>query len=118
MFYSPEYRAAITYEFKKLGGNLAFYYKYNGEIPVFSIDETGNSSERFSEAYQMIDLAATKYIWKKRVYWTIGIKNLLDVQNISTAGTAGSIHNNVNNIVPISWGRSFFTSVKFNLGWK
>ena len=28
MFYSPEYRAAITYEFKKLGANLAFYYKY------------------------------------------------------------------------------------------
>jgi outer membrane receptor for ferrienterochelin and colicins len=118
MYYSPEFRASLTHEFKKIGGNIALYYKYNGRIPVYSIDETGGMSERFSEAYQMIDLAATKYFAKKKLNWTFGIKNLLDVQSISTVGTAGSIHNNVGSVVPISWGRTFFTSVKFNVGWK
>ena len=106
------------YEFKKLGGNLAAFYKFNGELPVFNIGETGSLSQRFTEPYHMVDIAATKYLRQKRIHWTLGLKNLLDVQNITSTGTAGSIHNFETGIVPVSWGRTVFTTIKFNIGWK
>ncbi len=117
IFYSPEFRANLTYEFKKIGGNCALFYKYNGEIPIYSVDDVGTTEQNFAEEYQIVDIAATKYIWKKRINWTFGVKNLLDVQNIATANSSGGIHSSGGSSVPVAWGRSFFTSIRFNMGW-
>lgn len=117
-FFSPEIRTGILYEFKKLGGNVALYYKYNGQLPIYSIDELGSASANVSDAYQMIDVATTKYLFRKKLHCTIGIKNALDVKNISTTGSSGTIHNNAAGSVPVSWGRTFFVTLKFNTAWK
>ena len=118
MTYSPELRGIVTYEFKKLGGNLSFNYKYNGELPIYSVTDDGRTTQGFSEPYQMLDIASSKYFIKKQLVWTFGLKNLLDVQNINTSSTSGGIHSSGGGIIPVAWGRTFFTSLRFNIGWK
>lgn len=116
-YFSPEVRSAVTYEFKKLGGNLATFYKYNGRIPAFSVDDAGESAIRMTEAYQILDLMATKYFCKKKLNWTLGVKNILDVKDVRASGNGGGIHGTSSGSVPVAWGRSLFTSLKFNFAW-
>ena len=56
MSYSPELRLTILYEFKKLEGNVSLNYKYNGELPSYSLDENGEGFESGMEDYQLRDI--------------------------------------------------------------
>lgn len=116
-FYSPEFRGILTYDLKRLDGSLTAFYKYNGRVPIYTSDDFGNTDQTIAEAYQMIDLTFNKHLFKRALTWSIGVKNLLDVQNLASSGSGGGIHN-AQGSVPVSWGRSFFTSIKFNLAWK
>ena len=118
MNYSPELRTSVMYEFKKWNGNITLNYKYNGAVPGFTVDDEGTVTETKIEAYHMVDLAFTKNLWKKRLLLTFGGKNLLDVQNIQSTSATGGTHNTSSGSTPVSWGRTFFTSIKLNLGWK
>ena len=118
MSYSPEMRLTILYEFKKLEGNLSFNYKYNGELPSYTVDEGGEIVETKIQAYQLLDLIGSKFFWSRRITLSFGVKNLLDVKNIQNSGPAGGVHSGGAGDVPISWGRSYFASLKFNMGWK
>lgn len=113
MYYSPEYNGSVLYELKKIGGNLTAYYKYNGSLPMYYNDDLGNTEITTVQAYEMIDLSGTKYFLKKRLNLTVGAKNLLNVQNILSTGTANGNHTSDAGSIPVSWGRTFFVSIKW-----
>ena len=112
--YANEYRANVTYTIKKAKTDLNLFYKYNGRLPGFALDANNQVYQTFVEAYSMMDASATKSLSKNRVKLTVGVKNLLNVTNISF-NTTSSAHSAGSGNMPMAMGRFLFTSLRINL---
>ena len=86
-----------------------------------------NAEEEITEStmasFNMFDANITKTFNKKDVFadkfvveWSIGLKNIFDVQSVASTGNSGGVHSVAANSLPVSWGRSVFSSfkIKFN----
>ena len=110
--FSPEIRSNIVYNNNKYGLRFSAFYKYTGKATGFFIDTDGNVTESVLESFSMLDANISKSFVDNSIQWTIGFKNLLDVQSLANAGPSG-VHSSASGQVPMSWGRSFFTALKF-----
>ena len=110
--FSPEIRSNIVYNNNKYGLRFSAFYKYTGKATGFFIDSDGNVTESILESFSMLDANVSKSFSDNSIQWTIGFKNLLDVQSLANAGPSG-VHSSASGQVPMSWGRSFFTALKF-----
>lgn len=113
--FSPELRADVSYEWKKIGLTAAFFYKYQGKLPSYALSAQNEVEQTFIGAYHMADATITKTFWQKRVGLTLGCKNLFNVTNIS-AFAAGGVHSSDANSVPFATGRILF--IRLDLKWK
>lgn len=119
-FPASEVTANLRYAIRKFDMNLNAFYKYNGRRPILSTGTDGKayySGEQ--QGYSLLDVSLEKNFWDKRIQLVVGMKNVLDVQQINTTvsnggsssggghgTTAGGI-----NLVP----RSIFTSLRVSL---
>ena len=115
--FAVEFKSNLTYNFEKQNSQIALFYKNTGETPSFWINGEGEVEEVIIEGYQMMDLT---YSWSsnnERLKLTLGCKNLFDVQDIiSTAsGSSSTGHQSASSGISVGYGRSFFTSLKWNL---
>ena len=110
--FSPEIRINSTYRNKEHKFSIAAFYKYNGQRNGFFLsDET--VSQSLINDYHLIDMNITKQLLDGKIEWTLGVKNLLDVQDITSTSGAGGFHSGNSGIIPMNWGRSFFSGLKF-----
>ncbi|WP_134089180.1 TonB-dependent siderophore receptor [Olivibacter sp. XZL3] len=109
-FHSYDINAQAMYELAKSKIRIVAFYKYNGSMAQFGIDESGNLIDQRLGSYQLLDLSATKSIAK--VELTLGCKNLLGVTDVyqSGAGTGSGLVAGSGDFsaVPIAWGRTAF----------
>ena len=63
--------------------------------------------------FQLLDLNVTKMFKGNKIQWSLGVKNLFDVQSLNS-NSAGGVHSVGSNSVPMSWGRSIFTAIKIS----
>lgn len=116
--FSPEIRSSFTYKLAKLNTSISVFYKYNGEMPNFRVNTNNEVTQTVLNDYHMLDVSATRKFWKKRLTWTLGAKNLLNVQNVGINGTGGDgAHSSGSGSTPVAWGTTLFTSLKFNFAW-
>ncbi|MEO6166890.1 MAG: TonB-dependent receptor [Chitinophagales bacterium] len=112
---TPEFQNNFVVTFPKAGFEGAVYLKNTGTTPGFNVDEDGAVYQTFIEPYTIIDLSLTKYILKKHMSFSAGVKNLLNVVNIESNGLGGSIHSSGGESIPYSVGRFVFASVRLKL---
>lgn len=112
--YSPELRSNFSYDLRKYNLNFSGFYKYSGEIIGYYLDEDDEIQQNFLGDFNTLDLTATKGLWKNKIKWTLGGKNLLNVRNIVSRGASG-VHSSSASSVSMSWGISVFTSIKIDL---
>ena len=96
--YSPEISGSIDYFYTKIKTNFAIFYKYTGKLPGFFLDTTNNLVETTRTDFSNLDISAT------RSNFTLGVKNILNVQNIETTKQSGAAHTTDMQL----WGRSLF----------
>ena len=112
--HSGSLNSSISYAFKQYYTTVSIFYNYTGKLPVFY----KNSSEQIVESevasYQLFDLIARKTFLSGKINFSIGIKNIFDVQDI-TSFSASSVHSSSSNNQSVAYGRSFFTSLNFKL---
>ncbi len=113
--YSPELRSNASYEFKKRKITVSLFYKYTGQLTGYYLDEESEVQENFLGAFNTLDFTSSKAFFKNRIKWTIGVKNIFDVQDIQSSGGGNVSHSTSTGSVPMSWGRSVFTSLRINL---
>ena len=112
--FSPEYRFNMTYSNSKYGYSTALFFKYNGKRNGFFISED-EISESLIEAYNQMDFNVTKKFMHNKIVLTLGVKNILNVQDVvSTYGTGG-VHSDNSGSISMNWGRSVFCGLKFKL---
>ncbi|MFT5601676.1 MAG: outer membrane receptor for ferrienterochelin and colicins, partial [Flavobacteriales bacterium] len=112
--YSPEIAGQISYSFEKSKFKINLFYKYNGFISSFYLDESNEIQEFTSEAYGLLDITLSKTFWKSKLQITSGVKNLLGVTNIYSTRSS-SAHSGSSNQQLTAWGRSFFIGLNFNI---
>lgn len=115
--YSPELRTQISYGIKHKKAKptiISVFHKYNGSTFGYALDNTRNLISTYTEDYHILDFTLSQSLMDKRINITAGIKNILNVQNITATGVSNSFHSAGGNSMPISVGRSIFTQINFN----
>jgi len=110
--YSPEIMGNISYELRKEEMSFALFYKYNGPMPGYSLDENDNIVQTRMNAYSWADATISKYLLKRRLNISVGAKNLFNVTSVNGTAAAGP-HNVSSNMVPVGIGRSYFAKLTF-----
>lgn len=106
---SPDFSATATYMIPKALIGVNITYKYNGQKPLFAINNSIQAGKRL--AYHMLDVSFTRNFWKDRIQLTVGGKNLAGVTNVAAEGVSAVGHSFSGNSVNIGWGRTFFTTL-------
>lgn len=114
--YSPEVRCNVSYEFSKTGITANLFYKYNGSLPGFALDEKGNVTQTNIAAYSMGDLSVAKSFCNRHINVSIGSKNIFDVKNVTVVGAVADAgaHTASSTSTPIGTGRYYFVKLDFN----
>ncbi len=114
-YFSNELRANINYSFPKIGLTIASFYKYNGKLQNYQYDvQTGGLKTGFINPYSLWDATVTKTLFKQTLSITTGVKNILNVKNVSASMTAG-VHSSGGNAASVAMGTSFFVGCAYNL---
>jgi len=111
--YSPQLTSSLSYDFKKYKSNISVFWKFSGQVPQIILDENDNLQQSFIDAYNILDVTANKKFWKDRVILGIGVKNILDVTNISSSGGGGAHSGGSSR--PIAPGRVYFVKLGLQL---
>ena len=90
------------------------FYKYNGELESYTLNDNAEIIKTLNGAYSLLDFSITQAFFNKKLMLNIGAKNLLNITDISISQN-NNAHSNGNNLMPVGYGRSFFTSIKFSL---
>ncbi|MFD1551759.1 hypothetical protein DNU06_02330 [Putridiphycobacter roseus] len=112
--YSPEVSGNLTYNLFKNKYNINLFYKYNGPILSYGIDAENTIYTNQNSGYSIMDASVSGKFLQKNMRLTMGVKNILNVQNIQAVGNnTGSTHATSNNIATAR-GRSIFISINYN----
>jgi hypothetical protein len=64
----------------------------------------------------MLDLTATISFWENKISLQFGAKNLFDISKIQQSQQiVQGAHVSAATNLPIGWGRTYFTSIKFQI---
>lgn len=113
LFY-PEVQSSVIYSIKKWRTSIAVFYKYNGKLPRFFLDENQEVQEGVTQDYHLLDLTLTQRLFDERVMLTIGSKNLLNITAIQST-VNGAVHSEAASSISVGTGRTYFASVQINL---
>jgi len=118
IFYnSYDVNAQAMYRLPKTDIRLVAFYKYNGAMAQFGLDEDGHLVDQRLGDYHLLDVSANKSFWHSMLNLTLGVKNLLGVTDVwqTGDGTAGLVAGTDVSAVPIAWGRTAFIKAALNL---
>lgn len=120
MRWSPEVNATINYTVPKWKAGVHLYYKFNGKRTGFTaVSETDGSItdvNRYEiQEFNMADLTVNKQLIHGLVL-SAGVRNLFNVTDLrnSSLGTGGA-HSTGAGPIPISYGRSYFMGLKYDM---
>lgn len=111
--YSPEVLANATYKLLRSKTSIAVFYKYNGRMPGYALND-GVVSQTFIAGYSIMDVTLSRFVWKDRINLTLGCKNVFDVKNITSSASGGGVHSTSSTSIPLSTGRNYFIKLAFN----
>ena len=115
--YSPEIRTNFIYNFQKYNLRFSTFYKYTGPTIRFNLNSDDEVLESTMDGFNTLDANITKTFnsesaKKYLIEWSIGFKNIFDVQSVNSSGSSGGVHAESSSSLPVSWGRSIFSSIK------
>ena len=116
--FSPEVTLDATYREPKTKIAFSTFYKFTGHTSryTFITDIDGNTIYNIGtvDSYHLLDVTASRMLGEM-FRLTIGGKNLLDVTSVNNSNqSSGGVHSG-SGTTPISYGRSFFIKLDFNL---
>lgn len=112
--YSTEMNSSTEYRFAKTKTSLALYWKYNGHLPIYMLDENNNVQLFSGESYSMLDFSIVQPLFNNKITVGAGLKNILDVTSINNY-QAGGAHQSTSDVALVGMGRSVFLRLQFQL---
>ncbi len=113
--YSPDFNASIQYSFSKINLTTSLFFKYNGKLPGYKLNDDNTISQYSNDSYRFLDVVIRKGFFKNSFYVTTGMKNILNITNIN-AFTQGSAHSSGSDEQAIGTGRTVFMKLQYQFG--
>ncbi len=111
--WSPEINSNIGYSISKIGLDLNLFYKLNGKRPYYATNSNQEIVQATQQSYQLADFTINKKLCKY-ISLNTGVRNIFDVNRLTSNYTAGGIHT-ANNGRSIATGRGYFVGININL---
>jgi len=112
--YSPDAFVSLENQFKSAGLWAGIYLKYNGPLPGYKIESDNTITQFTNQGYTFLDASIRKALLKNTLFFTVGLKNILDVTSINGSGQA-SAHTSGDNELAVGTGRSAFIKLQYKL---
>ncbi len=112
IYSSYDFTSNLTYNL--IAWNLKFsaFYKYNGSLPSYSIDENNKLTYSYLEPYHTLDFSVSSDFLKSHLKVSAGVKNIFDNYTIGQTASSGAAHTGESGM-PISMGRSVFVKLSY-----
>lgn len=108
-----ENTSSTSYTIEKWETSFALFYKYTGLKPVFVLAPDNSIVRQENAAFSLLDFTTSKFFFKKKLNISVGLKNIMDVQNVNAAMN-NSIHSGNNNgTMMVGTGRSTFIKLDY-----
>ncbi len=115
-FYTPEFRWNVSYNWIKQQMTFSSFLKYQGKLQGYALQSDNSVGLTYINPYTTWDISVSKKCWKQRMTTTAGIRNLLNITNVtSITGGGEGAHSGTSYNVPVSTGRMFFVSWSFHI---
>lgn len=115
--YTYEWNSEWRYHFNGPAVQASVFLRYNDRRITFypELDVEGNTiaRQRTQEGFWMMDASLQWPIWQERIKWTMGARNILNVQSVQQNSGNGGAHSGGENTFAVSPGRSFFVRMNF-----
>ncbi len=119
-FYSPEVNANVFYNLPNDKTSINFFYKYTGRLQSYFTETNDQNEEVVSigeiSDYHWID-ATLNHSINEAFQLVVGARNLLNITQVNNSGPTGGAHSGGPQ-VPVSFGRSLFLKLSYNLNLK
>ena len=112
--YSPDLNANLNYKFKQINLVASVYYKYNGKLPGYKLNDDNTILQFDNESYKFLDATLRKGFFENSLFVSTGMKNILNITNINSVAQ-GTAHTSTNNELAVGTGRSFFVKLQYNI---
>ncbi|MEO8150509.1 MAG: TonB-dependent receptor [Bacteroidia bacterium] len=110
---TPEYRLALTYTNNRYNLSSGIFFKHVGETKAFALDDNSQPYLTQSDPFSFLDWTVSKKFYQALTI-TTGIKNILNVKNVSSTIVSGAPHSGAGDL-PVGTGTYFVAEVKLQL---
>lgn len=109
--------SSISYTLPKWETTFSTYYKYNGKTQQFAQGLSGYEISEIGHS-NWLDASIRKNFLNEKIEGILGCRNLFNVTNVLQSNTNNaSAHTSTSNVM-LSYGRSFFIKLTYNLNFK
>lgn len=112
-YWTPEAGLDVTCRLEEMDLHLTASYKYTGRTTLLYITGDDELTQSIQEAYHNLDFTVLKSFSNKRLSVSSGLRNILDVKNITSTGGSAGIHSQGGSSVPVAWGRTVFVKITY-----
>lgn len=113
--YSPDFSANVRYEHPKWKTAIVVYFKFNGKLPGYRLNDDGTITQFTNDSYRFLDATISKKMFANRLSISAGVRNILNVTNIN-AMTATGAHTSDSGQEAVGTGRSVFGKLTYTIG--
>jgi len=113
--YSPDLITNVQYFIPKINLTTAVFFKYNGKLPGYRVNDDNTISQFSNDSYRFLDFTLRKGFFKNQLYVSGGVKNILNITNITTF-SQGSSHSSAIDEQAVGTGRTGFVRLQFTIG--
>jgi hypothetical protein len=113
----PEWQNELLFSIPKVNTDLVFTHRYIGRQIRFFQNSEGLLEEGYIGEYHLLNATLSRDFWKQRIFVALGVKNILDTQQIPVVGQGGGgAHSSAGNTQLLGWGRTWFARLNVRLG--
>ena len=112
--FSPALNASVNYTVKPLDLGMHLFYKYTGKRKGHFIDDSSGSdvlTETIRQDFSNLDISLSKNFLNKKIFLSIGAKNIFNVTDIETVNQISDSHDRNIQL----WGSSYFVKTTIKL---
>lgn len=113
-YFVPETSARLTYRFMK-GWLLNANYRFQGNQKNYTYVGDVDLTEGILGEYHLADMSVARKVIADRMRIAIGVKDLLNTQNISLTGASGGGHASGADSSPLTTGRTYFVKLELEI---
>lgn len=113
--WSTDVSATFNYHWNRPALDWSLYYRYTGNLPRFVKNDT-EIIQYIQQDFHTLDLSVSRAFWRKQLTVLAGVKNVLDVTDVSQTQTASGVgvHTGGTGSIAVGYGRTYFIKLTLN----